>query len=121
MYRLTICAVYRPHKIEAGAIQTIKLTPWIGGALRLRTDDKGNLAWEYGGWGNYAPSLTTTCLDIGHDIADLLSSVPNYAMKCAIQYARLTGRAKLPIETSKYINADDVNVYADVSITWSNE
>lgn len=121
MYRLTICAVYRPHKIEAGAIQTIKLTPWIDGAFSLRTDGKGNLAWEYGGWGKYAPSLTTTCLDIGHDIADLLSSVPNYAMKCAIQYARLTGRAKLPVDTSKYIDADDVNVYANVWITYRDK
>ena len=120
MYRLTIAAFYRPHKIEACSFQTIELTPWIGDALRLRTDAKGNLAWEYGGWGKYAPSLTTTCLDIGHDIADLLSSVPNYAMKCAIQHARLTGHAILPVETRKYIDADDVNVYAKVLITWRN-
>ena len=121
MYRLTICAVYRPHKIEAGAIQTIKLTPWIGGAFRLRTDSKGILDWEYGCWGKYAPELPDICLEIGHDIADLLSSVPNYAMKCAIQYARMTGSAKLPVETSKYINADDFNVYANVWITYRDK
>lgn len=120
MYRLTIAAFYRPHKIEASSIQTIKLTPWIGGELRLQTDGKGNLAWEYGGWGKYAPSLTTTCLYIGHDIADLLSSVPRCVMIAALRFARLTGYAILPVDTRKYIDADDVNVYAKVLITWRN-
>lgn len=120
MFKIHIAAYYCHGDLEDCAYQDCVVLQ-LGEYTLIKADSKGKPAWEYGGWGKYAPSLTTTCLDIGHDIADLLSSVPNYAMKCAIQYARLTGRAKLPVDTSKYINADDVNVYANVSITWSNE
>ena len=120
MYRLTIAAFYRPHKIEAIAIGTIKVSPWIGGVIHLRTDGKGNLAWEYGGRGKYAPALHAICLEIGRDIDDLLRSVPRCVMKFALQFARVYGHAILPVDTRKYIDADDVNVYAKVLITWTN-
>ena len=119
MFKLHIAACYYNGALEDFAYQDCVVFP-PGECTLIKADAKGMPAWECGGWGKYEPSLTTTCLDIGHDIADLLSSVPRCVMKFALQFARLYGHAILPVDTRKYIDADDVNVYAKVLIIWRN-
>lgn len=120
MYKLHIAAYYCHGDLEDCAYQDCVVFP-LGGRTLLKTDAKGKPAWEYGGWGKYAPSLTVFCRAIAADIVVILRRITAEEMQATIKRARKTGSAILPVDTNVYFDPYEFNCDSYIFLDWIDD
>lgn len=120
MFKLHIAAYYYYGALEDCAYQECVVFP-TGECTLIKADAKGKPAWEYGGWGKYAPSLTVVCLAIADDIVNILRRIPAKEMQATIKRARKTGSAILPVDTNVYFDPYEFNCDSYIFLDWIDD
>lgn len=120
MFKIHIAAYYCHGDLEDCAYQDCVVFP-TGECTLIKADAKGKPAWEYGGWGKYAPSLTVVCLAIAADIVNILRRIPAKEMQATIKRARKTGSAILPVDTNVYFDPYEVNFDSYIFLDWIDD